>query len=419
MPVRGTRDMLGRLSARRRMLIDRFAAHCERHAYIELTIPTLEKAELYTKTLGSMSDVVSQEMYILSRTDPTVALRPEGTAGVARALRNLNVAKKAGDGRGARVWYVGNMFRRERPQKGRWREFCQMGVECVGDSGVGVDAEVIEMAMGFLRGVGMAPRLRVNCLGGKEERETFNERLREWLKGRYWGMSEISRRRFDNGNCMRILDSKLEEDLDVLVGAPGLGEFVGKEERERFEELKLLLGEAGVEFIVDERLVRGLDYYSSTAFEFDGEQGKAICAGGRYEDVAGVSGVGFAIGLDRIEGEEGEGEEVGILEGGVVVIGIEKEAWRSGNEVGQVCRRLVREFREKGVKAVGRLEGGKLSKVVKRAVGEEAVAIVVVGSKEIEQGSVQVKFVENQSEQPIEVGVGEVVEIVKGRCKEV
>lgn len=355
-----------------------------------------------------------------------MALRPEGTAGVARALAEVGLVRRA-TAHGTRVWYAGPMLRRERPQRGRWRQFWQMGVECVGTAGVATDAEVIEMADGFLREAGgRAIGLRVNTLGTKEDRQTYNAALREWLKDRYWAMSRISRERFDAGNCMRILDSKLAEDVDALVGAPGLPEFVGKEERDRFHELQELLKEAEVPFKVDERLVRGLDYYTSTAFEFDGEGGRAVCAGGRYADVVGASGVGFAIGLDRIEDEGLGAESAGVeayernLVGGVAVVGHGKEAGRSGSAVGQMCRRIARDLRAGGLKAVARVEGSKLSKAVPRAIRAGAEVVVVVGAREVEQGCAQVKFVcsgEGDMREPIEVGLGNLVKVVQDRVE--
>lgn len=225
----------------------------------------------------------------------------------------------------------------------------------MGDGIVTSDAEVIELAAGFLsEHARQRVGLRINTLGTKKDRVGYNEALRDWLKERYWAMSGISRQRFDAGNCMRILDSKLVEDVDALLGAPRLKEFVGREERERFDELQALLTEAGVEYSVDERLVRGLDYYTSTAFEFDGEAGKAVCAGGRYMDVVGASGVGFAVGLDRVEDERLWEGSAGVeayeqeWEGGVAVVGHAKDAGKSGSEIGQMCRKLVREFREAG-----------------------------------------------------------------------
>ena len=338
-------------------------------------------------------------MYTVSNTDPPVVLRPEGTAGVMRALANVGLTKRA-TANGTRVWYAGPMFRRERPQAKRWRQFWQMGVEAVRDPAVSTDAEVIELAMGFLREHAKVPvRLRLNTLGTKKDRQRFNDELREWLKERYWAISKVSRERYDAGNCMRILDSKLAEDIDALRGAPRLPDFVAVEERERFEELQALLREAGIEFKVDEKLVRGLDYYTSTAFEFDGETGKAVCAGGRYMDVIGASGVGFAIGLDRLE-DESWWEKSGAVEayerdveGGVAIVGHAKDARRSESEIGQICRRLGRELRKEGVRTGVRLSGSGLGKVVSRAIHGGARAVVVVGPKDVKKDCAQLKIV--------------------------
>lgn len=339
-------------------------------------------------------------MFYLSETDPQAILRPEGTASVMRALAHIGLSKRATPN-GTRVWYAGPMFRRERPQMLRWRQFWQMGVEAVGDQSVTADAEVIELAALFLTEHSSCPvSLRLNSLGTREDRHVYNEALRDWLRGRYWAMSKLSRERFDAGNCMRILDSKLEEDIDALQGAPSLTDFVAEAEKERFQELQTLLREAGLQFSVDERLVRGLDYYTSTAFEFDGKAGKAVCAGGRYMDVVGASGVGFAIGLDRIEDEEVVARSAGVeayereLEGGVAVVGHAKDAERSVSEIGRICRGLVRELRRVGVRTGARLDGTRLGKVVSRAIRGGAKAVVVVGAREVESGHAQVKIVQ-------------------------
>lgn len=358
-------------------------------------------------------------MYHVAETDPQLVLRPEGTAGVARALRDVGLLKCA-PVYGTRVWYAGQMFRHERPQHGRYRQFWQLGVEAIGDESVITDVDVIVLAAKYMQWIECKTKLRVNTLGKKQNRKQYNEALKEFLKHRYWGMSSLSRKRYDSGNCMRILDSKLAEDIDVMANAPRLEEFVEEEERERFQEVCSLLKEAGVPFCVDNRLVRGLDYYTSTAFEFDGTEGKAVCAGGRYLDVCGASGVGFAVGLDRVEKVkcDGIGSYENGLDGGVVVIGLSKSAERSGCEVGRVAREVTKAFRERGVKCVSRLEGGRLSKVVGRAVRYGAKSVVVIGERDLTKGTAQVKYVSGEGvDEPREVAFSDVVKQVSERIQ--
>lgn len=414
--MRGCRDLLGRVAANRRALVNAFAAHCQLYAFAEIETPILEHANLYG-SLGETSDVVAGEMYTVEGYDPRVVLRPEGTAGVLRALAEAGLVKRMTAG-GTKVWYAGPMFRRERPQRKRWRQFWQMGVEWVGEHSVSADAQVIEMATTFLRDAGFGGQLRINTLGNREERDKYNDVLREWLKSRYWAMSRISRERFDSGNCMRILDSKLVEDIDALREGPKLADCVGEKERARFEDLKVLLQEAQVEHVVDEQLVRGLDYYTSTAFEVDGEEGQAICAGGRYDGVVGGHGVGFAIGLDRIEKVDTREKRCGVeaydreLEGGVAVLAASRGAEYSSSEVGKACRRIARELREAGIKAVTQLEGKKLGKSIPRAIRSGAVAVVVVGDREVEAGCAQVRFISERAQGEANLSEVQFVDVV-------
>ncbi|CAN8072498.1 unnamed protein product [Agarophyton chilense] len=398
--VRGCRDIFGRSASHRRHLVDTFAALCSVYNFHEIETPILERAELFSQSLGTNSDVISSEMYHISGIQPALALRPEGTAGVARALRDVGLVKCA-PVHGTRVWYAGPMFRHERPQKGRYRQFWQIGVEAIGDESLTTDLDTISLAAEYLCSIRCSIKLRLNTLGNKETRNAYNDALKQFLKSRYWALSALSRSRYDSGNCMRILDSKLPEDCDVMSTAPQLRDFVDELEKERFQELRNLLEEAKIPFVLDNQLVRGLDYYTSTAFEFVGPEGKAVCGGGRYTNVCGASGIGFAIGLDRIEREQCEGiaSYERNLEGGTVIIGLSTNAERSTCEIGRAARKLVKEFRERGIKSVCRLDGGRLSKMVGRAARSGAKAVIVVGQQDVDQGTAQVKFVSSTTEQ--------------------
>lgn len=380
--------------------MDRFGSICSRYGFGEIETPVLERGDMYKKCLGGTSDVVAREMFAVG--DSGVVLRPEGTAGVVRALVEAGVGKGT-SARGARVWYAGPMFRYERPQFMRWRQFVQLGVEVVGDASVTSDVECMVMASEFLESTvgGRGAKLRINSLGTKTDRSRFNASLHEWLKPRYWAMSPLSRQRFDAGNCMRILDSKLCEDVDALHGAPRLVDFLGADETARFAEVRALLDEADVEHVVDERLVRGLDYYTSTAFEFEGARGRAVCAGGRYHNLLGAHGVGFAIGLDRVEdpalfeSSRGVAAFERFLDGGVAVVAISKLAETSQCLIGQAVRRVTRDLRREGVPALARLEGSRrVSKTLPRVIRAGARAVVFIGPDDIRDGNVQVKVVD-------------------------
>lgn len=398
--MRGCRDILGSSLQKRYAMISRFGEICSTYIYHPIETPILEHAEVFARNLGTNSDILSSEMYHIAETNPLLVLRPEGTAGVARALsksRQLSMRSH-----GARVWYTGQMFRRERPQAGRYRQFTQLGVECISDESVTSDAEVIEIASTFLTENEVQTKLRINTLGSQDERKRFDKVLRDYLKPRYSGLSNISRIRFDKGSCMRILDSKLSEDEDALRGAPRLSEFVGEKERRRFEELKRLLEESGIEFYVDETLVRGLEYYTSTAFEFDGKLGKAVCAGGRYEDVEGICGVGFALGVERLELEMGiEADEFLTvfekeLEGGIVVIGLCDSNEESKNKIGKSVREMVRELRRKGYAVATRLNQGKLGKIIGKVVKSGVKVVIVIGEEDLNEDRAMVKIISDK-----------------------
>lgn len=358
-------------------------------------------------------------------------LRPEGTAGVARALTEASLAP--GVGRDCRMWYIGPMFRRERPQAGRFRQFTQLGVEFANASkgeapahtqhDVMVDAEVIELAHSFFNSWRIPHSVRVNTLGTAAQRDVFNAAMLDFLRPRYDKLSEASRLRYDRGSCMRIADSRLAEDRDVLADAPRLGEFMDEEERSRFNDVCGMLRESEVPFCVDESLVRGLDYYTRTAFEIDAEgtPGRALCAGGRYADVyKEVSGVGFAMGLERVELAVEQASGVKVAERKcVVVMGLVDEAAvcsEGYSAVRQAVRQLTTELRMLGLVAVTVMESGRVAKRVTRAIRGGAKVVVVLSERDLNHGKARVKVVSGDNEDesaPVVMKVGKVAKYVE------
>ncbi len=402
--VRGCRDVLSETAFGRRALVSRFAQLCDSYGFNEIETPILERASVFSRALGATSDIVSSELFhIATRQSSTdsdrVVLRPEGTAPVLRAIAARRGANSLGT-YGTRVWYAGPMFRHERPQRLRLRQFTQLGVEIICDDSLTADVDCIELAHRFLCETpqGSEATLRINTLGSCADRIRYNDALTQYLQPpRYGALSALSRVRVDAGRCLRVLDSKLSEDVDVMRGAPPLDEFVSLQEKERFKVLQRRLKEEGIIFEVDPTLVRGLDYYTSTAFEFVHE-GRAIAAGGRYADVHELSGVGFAIGLERVEQEKWQEDDTSIftrpLIRGIAVfpIGIENgESEQS--EVGSVCRRVTRELRASGVRTIVRLERGKLGKQISRAIKAGASAIVMIGESDLASGTAKVKLI--------------------------
>jgi histidyl-tRNA synthetase len=402
--VRGCRDVKPAAAAARRALVARFGDLARRYGFAEVELPVIERAELFLSALGSSSDVVTSELFRVTGPGPQdpkdrvqLALRPEGTAGAARAF----VPRVSGDI--ARIWYAGPMFRYERPQKRRLRQFTQVGVECLGDCTVIADLDCIALAHEFISSTsaGKAACLHINTLGTQQDRKQFNNDLALWLKPRYAALSEISRKRFDTGNCMRILDSKLSEDQDAMSGAPTLTERLSQPELDRFQHLQTLLSDLGMHFVVDTSLVRGLEYYTSTAFEFIDLERRAICAGGRYEGVQGAAGVGFAAGLERLEDEESladdssNADHFGGVSGGVAIIAMASCAGVSPEE--SLALDVTRRLRQAGTCAVSRVISGKMGKAIGRAVREGALAVILIGTDEVSQGVVQVKLIEGSS----------------------
>lgn len=276
-------------------------------AYQEIRLPILEQTELFKRSIGEVTDIVEKEMYTFEdRNGDSLTLRPEGTAGCVRAAEEhgllFNQVRK--------LWYSGPMFRHERPQKGRYRQFHQMGVECFGMTGPDIDAELLILTDRLWRRLGLSPfvRLEINSLGSAEDRRRYREALVAYLSGHVEQLDEDSRRRLET-NPLRVLDSKDPQTRALLTDAPRLADFLSEEDRQHFEQLKALLEASGVAFTVNPYLVRGLDYYGKTVFEWVtdslGAQG-TVCAGGRYdglvEQLGGrpVPAVGFAMGLERL-----------------------------------------------------------------------------------------------------------------------
>ncbi len=306
-PVRGTHDLLPEEARRHRHVEEMARAISERYGYGEIETPIFEFTEVFSRTLGDTSDVVTKEMYTFTdRGGEEITLRPEGTAGVARAFISGGLAQNLP----LKFFYRGPMFRYERPQKGRLRQFHQVGVEFLGVDSPLADAEVIAMGAHLLGVLGLAGKitLELNSLGDVESRVAYREALVRFLKERYEALSPESRDRLER-NPLRILDSKDEGDRRVVAEAPLLGDYLNEPSRTFFDQVCAGLDRLGIGYKVNPRLVRGLDYYMHTAFEFTtdalGAQG-TVMAGGRYDGLIGqmggapTPGIGWAAGVERL-----------------------------------------------------------------------------------------------------------------------
>ncbi len=305
--VRGTHDLLPEEARRHRHVEETARLIVERYGFGEIVTPIFEFTEVFARTLGDTSDIVTKEMYSFTdKGGESITLRPEGTAGVARAFISGGLAQHLP----LKLFYRGPMFRYERPQKGRMRQFHQVGVEILGVETPQADIEAITLGHHLLSALGLGDKvtLELNSLGDGESRNAYREALVAYFSAHLGSLSEDSRNRLER-NPMRILDSKDEGDRKVIVDAPLLSDYLNQASKEFFAELTAGLTALGVPFAVNPRLVRGLDYYCHTAFEFTtttlGAQG-TVLAGGRYDGLIGqmggpaTAGIGWAAGVERL-----------------------------------------------------------------------------------------------------------------------
>ncbi|HBN9802075.1 TPA: histidine--tRNA ligase [Pseudomonas aeruginosa] len=306
--IRGMNDILPEQTPAWRYLERTFAGLLDGYGYSEIRLPILEFTELFARGIGEGTDVVDKEMYtFLDCNGESLTMRPEGTAGCVRAVLEHGLS---GGGQVQKLWYTGPMFRYEKPQKGRYRQFHQIGVEVFNLPGPDIDAELIILTWRLWQKLGMADAvtLQLNTLGSSEARARYREALVAYLQERFEQLDEDSQRRMTT-NPLRILDSKVESTQTLLVGAPTLHDYLDEESIAHFEGLKARLDAVGLRYEINQKLVRGLDYYCRTAFEWVtdklGAQG-TVCGGGRYDGLVSqfggkpTPGVGFAMGVERL-----------------------------------------------------------------------------------------------------------------------
>lgn len=306
-PVRGTHDYLGEDFDAYQAIVRAFENVASRYLYTGIATPIFESTQVFSKNLGDTSDIVTKEMYTFEdRGGESITLRPEGTAPVVRAIISNGLTQTLPQ----KLFYHGPMFRYERPQKGRMRQLHQFGVECIGVESPEVDVEVLHLAHQCLKAIGVTDKvvLELNTLGDTESRLAYRDALVKYFEKYISDLSEDSKRRLET-NPLRILDSKDEGDKKISESAPKLSTHLNVSSKEHFDRVCRLLSDLEIPFELNERLVRGLDYYNHTAFEFTtthlGSQG-AVLAGGRYnglvESMGGpnIGGIGFGAGIERL-----------------------------------------------------------------------------------------------------------------------
>jgi histidyl-tRNA synthetase len=399
-PARGTRDLVGVDSRRHQAVIEKAQKAAHLAGFDDIETPLFEDTTVFYR-LGESSDIVTKETYTFEdRGGHSLTLRPEGTAPVARALISNGLTQEMP----GKYFYAGPMFRYERPQKGRYRQLYQVGIELFGVQGYHGDVEVLQVADAFLTSLGLRDQLRleINTLGDAESRSAYREKLVSYFSAHKAKLSEDSQRRLDQ-NPLRILDSKDEGDKALLKNAPLYGDSLTQASKDFFHRVLSTLDFLGILYVHNPHLVRGLDYYCHTAFEYVsinlGAQG-TVLAGGRYDglvkDLGGpdVPGVGWAAGVDRL---------ALLLEGTfdaprpVVILPLGEAAEKASFAVAQ-------DLRAHGIVAEC-LYTGNLGKRFKKADKANAIVAIVLGEDELAQNKAQVRLLDQGTESLVDLGV--------------
>ena len=389
--VRGMNDLLPPQTARWQRVEAVLREVAGRYGYQEIRTPVIERSDLFYRSIGEQTDIVEKEMYTFTDNNgDSLTLRPEATASCVRAGNEHGLLHNQTQ----RLWYTGPMFRHERPQKGRYRQFHQFGVEALGWPGPDIDAEIISLGERLWRTLGISGvSLEINTLGSASARAAFRDALRDYLAAHVDALDSDSQRRLQR-NPLRILDSKDKGTQAALAGAPDLMDFLSDPELAEFSRLQDLLIAAKIDFKVNSRLVRGLDYYTGVVFEWVTDQlgaQSAVCAGGRYdtlvEQLGGTStpAAGFACGLERLIDLVALNEvdspcvraEVFLV---LVAAGVEELGVSYGEQL-----------RDAGLDVLSNCGQGSLKKQMRRADASGAFVAVIVGDDERSQGTVSIK----------------------------
>ena len=381
------------------------------YGYQEIRTPIVEKTELFTQSIGDHTDIVEKEMYTFTDSgDENLALRPEATASTVRACNQHGLLHNQQQ----RLWYLGPMFRRERPQKGRYRQFHQFGIEAFGWHGPDIDAEVIRVGTRIWERLPVSGiHLQINTLGSPQISATYRKALQTYFRQHREQLDPDSVRRLEK-NPLRILDSKMASTKEVVAEAPDILSFLDDEARKHFDGLCESLTRSGIEFAVNSRLVRGLDYYTRTVFEWVSDDlgaQNAVCAGGRYDQLVEARGgratpaVGFALGLERLVElvrAQAQSDDAAASTNTDIYVVSASDDTHGLVEVSETLRRG-------GLKVTTHCGGGKLKKQMKRADQSGAYLAVIIGLDESTDDTVQVKHLRDDSEQQ-EVSVQSLVE---------
>lgn len=413
--IRGMHDVLPEQTARWQFVEQHVRDVLGAYGYKEIRLPIVEKTELFKRSIGEVTDIVEKEMYSFDdRNGDSLTLRPEGTAGCVRACLEHGLLHNQIH----RLWYYGQMFRYERPQKGRYRQFIQLGVETYGMADADIDAELIQLSYRLWQRLGISDtlELQLNSLGTIEERAVYREQLVEYFNTHKKQLDEDSQRRLLS-NPLRILDTK-NPDMQALVeAAPKLMESLGAESKAHFKGLTDTLDSLSIAYTLNKRLVRGLDYYSKTVFEWVttelGAQG-TVCAGGRYDGLIEQLGgkpnhaVGFAMGMERILSLlENREELINIKSIDVYMILVGEAAQKTGVVLAEKIRDSVPQIRLQM-----HCGSGSFKSQFKKADKSGADYALILADEEVLSNKVSIKFLRTDEEQRM-VSIAELIELLK------
>ena len=406
-PVKGMNDLLPAEAPLWQHLEGTVRDLLHAYGYDEMRVPVVEHTDLFKRAIGEHTDVVEKEMYSFEdKGGERLTLRPEATAGLVRAVISNGML------RGARhkLWCIGPMFRHERPQKGRFRQFHQVDVEAIGFAGPDIDAELIALTAAFWRRLGIGRvTLQINSLGTAEARRAYRAVLADWFRARHDALDEDSRRRLE-GNPLRILDSKNPAMQALIAAAPSLPEHLDAESRAHFDELQAMLRALDVPFVINPRLVRGLDYYSRTVFEWTtdalGAQ-DAVCSGGRYDGLIAQLGgeptpaIGFAMGVERVVELMAQAGSAPAARGADVYVVAQGDApARAALPLADAMRSAMPRRRVEV-----NLGGGTFKAQFRRADRSGASLAVVLGEDELARGVAQLKPLREGAGAPSEISL--------------
>jgi len=399
--VRGMNDILPEQISVWQFVEDTIREVLESYGFREIRMPIVEKTELFKRSIGEVTDIVEKEMYTFTdRNGDSLTLRPEGTAGCARACIQHSLINR----QTRRLWYTGPMFRHERPQRGRYRQFYQVGVEVFGLEGPDVDAEILLMTARLWQRLGLQHvSLQVNSLGTAEARARYREALVAYLRTVFEQLDEDSQRRLET-NPLRILDSKNTAVQALLEDAPALADFLDEDSKLHFRVLCEQLDAAGISYVINPRLVRGLDYYSRTVFEWVTDQLGAqgtVCAGGRYDVLVEYLGgpataaIGFAMGLERLIELLGKQKvELPDVSPHLYVVVVGGKAQEQGLLLSERLRDAL-----PGLRLVTHCGGGSFKSQFKRADRSGAHYALILGDDEVQKREAGIKHLRGRSEQ--------------------